>query len=87
MADLQAMVDKLSKDLDKETKRRETAVRDKDAALEKLAGYTEVYEKLNIADPLQFMQDFELMKVEVDSMSEKIIEKSKLLQARDSKFK
>ena len=87
IGDLQSMVEKLSKDIEKETKKREQANRDKDAAQEKLRAYTEVYERLNIADPLQFMQDFEFMKTEVDNMSEKIAEKSKLLQARDAKFK
>ena len=46
IGDLQAMVEKLSKDIDKESKRREQAVKDKEHAFEKLRVYQEVYESL-----------------------------------------
>lgn len=72
--DLQSMVDKLSKELDKETKKREHAVRDKDQSVEKLRVYETIYEALNIADPKQFMQDFDTMRTDVENLSQKMAE-------------
>ena len=51
IGELQVMVEKLSKEMDKETRKREQAVRDKDQAVEKLSVYAEVYEALKVSDP------------------------------------
>ncbi len=53
------MVDKMSKEIDKETKKREMAVREKDVAHEKLSLYQQVYDTLKIADPEQFLHNYE----------------------------
>ena len=55
------MVDKLSREMEKETKRREQAVREKDQSVEKLQAYHEAFEALQISDPQQFMLDYEGM--------------------------
>ena len=51
IGELQVMVDKMSREIDKETKKREAAVREKDVANEKLYLYQQVYDTLKIADP------------------------------------
>ena len=75
--DLQVIVDKLSKDVEKEGKRREVASKDKDQALEKLRTYQEVYEALNIQEPGQFLQNYENLKAELVNLSSKMAEKQK----------
>ena len=52
IGDLQVMVDKLTREIDRETKKREQAMRDKDLAVEKLAAYSAVYEQLGIREPV-----------------------------------
>ena len=66
----------MSKEIDKETKKREMAVREKDVANEKLSLYQQVYDTLKIADPEQFLHNYEKLQQEVDSLNRQVAEKS-----------
>ena len=87
ITDLQSMVDKLSKELDKETKKRESAIRDKEQALEKLRLYTEIFESLKISEPEIFMANFEQMQTDLNTLSQELAEKTTLLAQKDERFK
>ena len=58
ISDLQAMIEKLSRETEKEQKKRELAIKEKDNAIEKLNLYAQVYEALKINEPEQFMRDY-----------------------------
>ena len=63
--ELQVMLEKMSREIDKETKKRENAVREKEQACQKLLVFEEVYDELNIDDPSQFRVDFEALQNEL----------------------
>ena len=69
ISDLQVMVEKLSRETEKEQKRREQAVKEKADAVEKLNLYAQVYEALKINEPEQFMQDYQSVQNEIVSLS------------------
>ena len=56
--ELQIMVDRLSQEVEREVRKRNQALHDREVSLEKLEVYKRVYEELNIDDPARFMQDF-----------------------------
>ena len=71
------MLDKLQKETEKEAKRREIAVKEKENAFEKLRIYQEVYEQLKINDPGKFMEDFNDMQDELVKLNRQLTEKGK----------
>lgn len=81
------MLEKLSKDLERETKRREAAVKEKEISLETLSAYTEIYNALNIADPQQFMASYEELRSTVTLMTDKIDSMTDELLNKESQFK
>ena len=63
------MVEKLSKEIEKETKKRENAVREKNETNEKLKVYESVFDELRIEDPVKFMQDFVILQNDFDELN------------------
>lgn len=81
------MVDKLSKEIEKETKRREVVTKEKDHAMETLQAYQDIYNALNMSDPKQFMAEYTELQTEVVHLNKKMIERTKQLQGWEAKFK
>ena len=62
LEDLTALVEKQTKDRDRENKRREIAVREKNQMKEQLNKYMEIFNALEIEDAEQFRGKYELLK-------------------------
>lgn len=81
------MIEKMQKENDREVKKRESALKEKESAFEKLRVYQEVYEQLKIDDPGKFREDFESMQEELVRLNRQLSEKAKQMQSKEQKFK
>ena len=66
------MVDKMSKEIDKETKKRESAQREKNETSEKLHHYQSAFDELRIDDPVKFMKDFVALQSEHEDLKAQV---------------
>ena len=76
------MLEKLQSDANKEVKRREMAVKEKDQAVEKLQTYQAVYEELKISDPAKFSREFNEMQDELVKLNKNLAEKGKQIKSQ-----
>ena len=63
--DLNAVIDKLTKEVEKEQRKRSDAIKDRDAISLKHQKLQEVFDKLEIEDPDQFKLEFENLKKDI----------------------
>lgn len=85
--DLNAVIDKLTKEVEKEQRKRSDAVKDRDSISLKHQKLQEVFDKLEIEDPDQFKLEFENLKKDILKLKKQLADKTKAVVAKENKLK
>ena len=84
--DLNKIVEKCSKEVEKEQQKKEQFVIENAELREKIKQFEHIYEDLQIKDPKEFKEDVEQTKEEIVLLRVEITSKQKALQTKEDKL-
>lgn len=86
ICDFNNVVERLSRECEKETKRRSDLTKDRDQLLLKTQQMQAVFDKLQIEDPDQFKADFDNLKRDIVKLKKQLGDKTKAVQLKEQKL-
>lgn len=85
--DLNQVIERLTKEVEKESRRRSDIAKERDSTQIKLQKLQDVFDQLQIEDPDQFKLDFENLKKDITKLKKQLTDKTKAVVARETKLK
>lgn len=77
----------MTREADKEAKRRLDAIKERDNIQKQLTKLQEVFQALEIGDPEQFKSEFDLLKKDIVKLRKQLSEKTKVVTAKEVQLK
>ena len=77
----------MTREADKEAKRRLDAIKERDNIQKQLTKLQEVFQALDIGDPEQFKSEFDLLKKDIVKLRKQLSEKTKVVTAKEVQLK
>ena len=87
VAELNLVVEKMTREADKEARRQLEAIKDRDSIQNKYTKLHEVFQALEIEDPEQFKSEFDLLKKDIVKLRKQLSEKTKVVTAKEVQLK
>ncbi|CDW71802.1 UNKNOWN [Stylonychia lemnae] len=86
LLDLNRIVERCQKDIDKEAIKKENLLQENQELRQSLVHFQEIYQDLEITDPLQFKNEIDKTRDEIHGLRSEMMEKQKFLKAKEDQI-